>query len=82
MANKFGAKKIALPILLLAISVIPFRSYAAAYTTEVTNNVSLGDINISISEYEYDDNGNEVEYKDGKAVVPGQRMGQSQILWD
>ena len=74
MANKFGAKKIALPILLLAISVIPFRSYAAAYTTEVTNNVSLGDINISISEYEYDDNGNEVEYKDGKAVVPGQRI--------
>lgn len=66
--------KLILPVMLLTMSSVPFSSFAAAYTTEVTNNISLGDVNISIHEYEYDKNGNEVEYKDEKMIVPGQRI--------
>lgn len=61
-------------MLLLTMATVQFPAMAATYTTEVTNNISLGDINISLNEFEHDGNGNEVKYKDGKMVVPGQKI--------
>lgn len=52
----------------------PIQAMAAMYTTEVTNGISMGDINVSISEFEYDADGNEVTYKDEKMIVPGQKV--------
>lgn len=66
--------KLILPMLLSAMFLSSFQSFAAAYTTEVTNNISLGDVNISINEYEHEDNGNEVAYKDNKVVWPGEKV--------
>lgn len=65
-----------LPIFLLAISASPCSAYAstAHFTTEVTNQISLGDVNISLDEFEYDQNGNEVAYKDHKVVLPGEKI--------
>lgn len=63
-----------LPMLLFTMAASPIPAMAATYTTEVTNNISMGDINISINEFEHDGNGNEVSYKDGKMVVPGQKI--------
>lgn len=61
-------------ILTLAIALINVSSVYAAtqtYSTEVENNISTGDIDISLNEYELDDSGNRVPYTDNKKVVPG-----------
>lgn len=52
----------------------PCMAYAGEYTTEVTNNVTLGDVSISLSEYELDENGKEVPYQNDKQVLPGQTV--------
>ena len=44
------------------------------YSTEVTNYVNIGDINISLNEYGLDDEGNEVPYEANQRVFPGQRV--------
>jgi hypothetical protein len=46
------------------------------YRTEVINNVSIGDINISLDEYERDANGNLVPYENNKLVVPNQTVSK------
>lgn len=72
--KKVKKSNLILPMLLLAMATVQFPAMAATYTTEVTNNISMGDINIGIKEYEHDENGNEVAYRDGKMVVPGQKV--------
>ncbi len=63
------------PALLLFMTVAaPYSAYAREYTTEVTNHVSVGDISITLSEYELDENGMEVPYQDNKMVLPGQTV--------
>lgn len=52
----------------------PCMAYAGEYTTEVTNNVTLGDVSISLSEYELDEDGKEVPYQNDKQVLPGQTV--------
>lgn len=55
---------------------MPLTAFAAVstYETEVINTVGVGDVNISLSEYELDDNGNEIPYENQKQVLPGQKV--------
>lgn len=50
----------------------PVLAATHTYSVEVENNVTVGDVNISLDEYELDENGNEIPYKNGKKVVPGE----------
>lgn len=60
----------------LVTAVISHTAYAAAYQTEteVINHVGIGDISIGLEEYELDEAGEEIPYRDGKTVLPGQRV--------
>ena len=61
-----------IPAMCCALVMTPCMAYAGEYTTEVTNNVTLGDVSISLSEYELDEDGKEVPYQNDKQVLPGQ----------
>ena len=52
-----------IPAMCCALVMTPCMAYAGEYTTEVTNNVTLGDVSISLSEYELDEDGKEVPYQ-------------------
>lgn len=56
------------------LTMTPCMAYAGEYTTEVTNSVTLGDVSISLSEYEPDEDGKEVPYQNDKQVLPGQTV--------
>lgn len=56
------------------LTMTPCMAYAGEYTTEVTNSVTLGDVSISLSEYELDEDGKEVPYQNDKQVLPGQTV--------
>ena len=45
-----------------------------SYSVEAENRIRTGDVNISLEEYELDEDGREVPYQDGKTVVPGQTV--------
>ena len=76
--TKRNVKKttVVLPLLLLTMATaVQFPAMASSYyETEVVNGISMGDIDISINEYEHDENGNEVNYVDQKMVLPGQKV--------
>lgn len=63
-----------IPAMCCALVMTPCMAYAGEYTTEVTNNVTLGDVSISLSEYELDEDGKEVPYQNDKQVLPGQTV--------
>ena len=63
-----------IPAMCCAFVMTPCMAYAGEYTTEVTNNVTLGDVSISLSEYELDEDGKEVPYQNDKQVLPGQTV--------
>mgnify|MGYP005758679685 CR=1 FL=1 len=44
------------------------------YSVEAENQIGTGDVNISLKEYELDENGQEIPYRDNKTVVPGQQV--------
>lgn len=44
------------------------------YQTEVINSISIGDISISLDEFELDSDGNLIPYQDNKTVLPGQMV--------
>lgn len=58
----------------MAGSSVP--SYAAirTYETDVTNHVSIGDVNVSLDEYGLDADGNEIPYRNNRMVLPGERV--------
>lgn len=59
----------------IAMTGVSVPSYAAtSYETDVTNHVSIGDINIRLSEYGLDDDGNETTYQNNRLVLPGERV--------
>lgn len=51
-------------------------AYAAtgSCSTEAENRITTGDVSISLAEYELDENGLEIPCRDGKVVLPGQRI--------
>lgn len=64
-------------ISLMAFSILSTNlAYAApqTYSTEVENNISTGDIDISLDEYELDKYGDRVNYINNKKVLPGQEV--------
>lgn len=62
------------PAVCCMLALAPLPAYAVTYQTEVTNGVSIGDISISLNEYEYDKDGNEIPYQDHKVILPGQTV--------
>lgn len=66
--------KIFLLAALLSLLAAGTASAATSYETEVINNVGIGDISISLEEFELDENGNEVPYENDKVVLPGQKV--------
>lgn len=61
----------------IAMTGVSVPSYAAtSYETDVTNHVSIGDINVRLSEYGLDDDGNETAYRNNRMVLPGERVDQ------
>lgn len=67
-------QKICLLAALLSLLVSGTASAATSYETEVINNVGIGDISISLEEFELDGDGNEVPYENDKVVLPGQKV--------
>lgn len=63
-----------IPAMCSVLTMTPCMAYAGEYTTEVTNSVTLGDVSISLSEYEPDEDGKEVPYQNDKQVLPGQTV--------
>ena len=63
---------IIVPAVCCMLALMPLPAYAATYQTEVTNGVSIGDVSISLKEYEYDESGKEIPYQDNKVILPGQ----------
>lgn len=63
-----------IPAMCSVLTMTPCMAYAGEYTTEVTNSVTLGDVSISLSEYELDEDGKEVPYQNDKQVLPGQTV--------
>lgn len=63
-----------IPAMCSVLTMTPCMAYAGEYTTEVTNSVTLGDVFISLSEYELDEDGKEVPYQNDKQVLPGQTV--------
>lgn len=63
---------------LLLNAQINMESYAAVHfvSTEAENEITTGDVAISLAEYELDESGMEREYQDGKMVLPGQRVSK------
>lgn len=59
---------------LLLNTQISMESYAAVHmvSTEAENEITTGDVAISLVEYELDEAGKEQIYQDGKLVLPGQ----------
>ena len=77
--HKIG--KLALSLLMAAGAVIPSASSAVLAeeesgesTTVVVNNGQMGLVSIKLSEYEYDENGDEIPYIDNKLVAPGDKI--------
>lgn len=50
------------------------------FSTDTTNTISTGDIEISLNEYELDSKGNRVEYINDKLVVPGQKVDKIVVI--
>lgn len=67
-------RKIFLLAALLSLLVSGMASAATSYETEVINNVGIGDISISLKEFELDEDGNEIPYENDKVVLPGQKV--------
>ena len=67
-----GRKTVLLAMLLSLLSA--GTSFADTYQTEVTNNVGIGDINISLAEYGLDESGRESPYENGRIVLPGEKV--------
>ena len=63
-----------IPAMCSVLTMTPCMVYAGEYTTEVTNSVTLGDVSISLSEYELDEDGKEVPYQNDNQVLPGQTV--------
>ena len=62
-------------ISIIVILSFCFVTYASDYETSVTNNLSIGDINIKLNEYEIKD-GKKIEYENNKIVLPGQSVSK------
>ncbi len=56
------------------LAAVPSGAATRTYSTEVTNTITTGDINISLEEFQLDPEGRRIPYVDGKLVVPGQRV--------
>jgi hypothetical protein len=71
---KIGRTIIAIPLILSLLT--PMTAFAATqtYQTEVVNTGRMGQVAISLKEYELDEDGNEVTYQNGKIVVPGDKI--------
>lgn len=63
---------------LLLNAQIYMDSYAAVHivSTEAENEITTGDAAITLVEYELDESGNERVYRDGKLVLPGQKVSK------
>lgn len=61
-------------MLLSTTTLIPSYAAVSRYETDIVNHVSIGDINISLNEYELDADGNEIPYNNHKLVLPGDRI--------
>lgn len=72
MRTKFLAMWTA--VLMAATNPVFAHAGVKTYETNVVNHVSIGDVNVSLSEYELDADGEEIPYKDGKLVLPGQKV--------
>lgn len=46
---------------------------SASFSTEVDNEITTGDVSISIQEYQRNEAGERVPYTDGKCVVPNEK---------
>ena len=66
----------ALASVLMLCSPYTQTAYAAEYQTEVINNVSIGDVNITLKEYELNANGQELPYQNYKTIRPGQTVSK------
>lgn len=59
---------------------VPARTIAFAgtrvYSAEAENEITTGDVAISVAEYEINKAGEEVKYQDGKCVLPGQKVSK------
>lgn len=58
--------------------LIPVSAFAGThvFSTESENQITTGDVSISLSEYEWNEDGEEIAYRDGKQVLPGQRLSK------
>lgn len=56
------------------LAAVPSGAATRTYSTEVTNTITTGDINISLEEFQLNPEGRRIPYVDGKLVVPGQRV--------
>lgn len=66
-------------ILLLGIGLTAASPvYAAVYrfSAQADNRIAVGDVSISIQEFERDETGNLIPYKDGKTVLPNERLSK------
>ena len=45
-----------------------------SYSVEAENRIGTGDVNITLEEFQLDEQGREIPYVDGKQVVPGQKV--------
>ena len=57
-------------------TMIPAFAAKQYYRTEVENNISLGDINIKLEEFERNERGELVPYVNNKLVVPGETVSK------
>ena len=69
------ARKV-LPVLFLMLACLAGTAHAETYSTEVINNIRVGQVAIKIDEYEIGENGEETVYADGKRVLPGQKVSK------
>lgn len=70
-------RKKALPVLVACISIlstVPVPAATRTFSTGVGNTVMTGDIGISLHEFELDLGGRRIPYRNGKTVVPGQKV--------
>lgn len=58
------------------LAVTPAFAATHQFSTEVDNNITTGDVSITLEEFELDNNGNLIPYKDGKIVMPNQKISK------
>lgn len=71
--KKEGAALLTAAVLLI-VGTCDVLAAVRSYSMETENHIFTGDVAISLEEYELDENGAEVPYRDGKQVVPGQTV--------